>query len=166
MQSKKIATIGMMIAIAFVLNYIEVLIPINVGIPGVKLGMSNIVVVFCLYTLGPVTAFAIAIIRIILCGLTFGSISSMIYSLAGGMLSYAVMFLMKKINRFSIYGVSVVGGVSHNLGQILMAMLILQTKLLIYYYPFLIVTGVVAGFFVGMLSALLVKRLKPLYGPE
>ncbi|MCI5586581.1 MAG: Gx transporter family protein, partial [Lachnospiraceae bacterium] len=107
MSSKKVATIGMMIALAFVLNYVETLIPVNIGIPGVKLGISNIVVIFSLYTLGPATAFFIAIIRIVLCGLTFGSISSMIYSLAGGLLSYLVMFLLKKTDRFSIYGVSV-----------------------------------------------------------
>lgn len=166
MSSKKVATIGMMIALAFVLNYVETLIPINIGIPGVKLGISNIVVIFSLYTLGPATAFFIAIIRIVLCGLTFGSISSMIYSLAGGLLSYFIMFLLKKTDRFSIYGVSVAGGISHNFGQIIMAIIILQTKLLIYYYPVLLLSGSIAGVLIGMISALLVKRLKSVYITE
>lgn len=166
MSSKKVATIGMMIALAFVLNYVETLIPINIGIPGVKLGISNIVVIFSLYTLGSATAFFIAIIRIVLCGLTFGSISSMIYSLAGGLLSYIIMFLLKKTDRFSIYGISVAGGISHNFGQIIMAIIILQTKLLIYYYPVLLLSGSIAGVLIGMISALLVKRLKSVYITE
>lgn len=166
MSSKKVATIGMMIALAFVLNYVETLIPVNIGIPGVKLGISNIVVIFSLYTLGSATAFFIAIIRIVLCGLTFGSISSMIYSLAGGLLSYFIMFLLKKTDRFSIYGVSVAGGISHNFGQIIMAIIILQTKLLIYYYPVLLLSGSIAGVLIGMISALLVKRLKSVYITE
>ncbi|MCI5587306.1 MAG: Gx transporter family protein, partial [Lachnospiraceae bacterium] len=106
------------------------------------------------------------IIRIVLCGLTFGSISSMIYSLAGGLLSYLVMFLLKKTDRFSIYGVSVAGGISHNFGQIIMAIIILQTKLLIYYYPVLLLSGSIAGVLIGMISALLVKRLKSVYITE
>ena len=163
MSSKKVAAIGMMIALAFVLNYVESLIPINIGIPGVKLGISNIVVVFCMYMLGPVTAFGIAVIRIVLCGLTFGSISSMFYSLVGGLFSYFVMLILMKTDKFSIYGVSVAGGVCHNLGQIILAMIILQTKLLIYYYPLLFISGTIAGVVIGMLSAVLVKRLSFIY---
>ena len=160
MKTRKIAGIGMMIAVAFVLSYLESLIPINVGIPGVKLGMSNLVVIFCMFCFNPTITFLIAVIRIILCGITFGSMSGMLYSLAGGMLSFIVMLLLKKTERFSVCGVSVAGGVFHNVGQILEAMFVLQTNLLIYYLPFLIISGVVAGIIIGLIGTALIKRLK------
>lgn len=127
--TKKISGIGLMIALAFVLSYIESMIPINIGIPGIKAGFSNIVVIFAMYVYGPFTAFGIAIVRIILVGFTFGSLASLMYSFAGGMLSFFVMFILKKADIFSVNGVSVAGGVSHNTGQIIVAMLVLKIKI-------------------------------------
>ena len=157
-DTKNIARIGMLVAVAFVLSYIESVLPLNLGIPGIKAGLSNIVVVFSIFYFRPVTAFGIAIVRIVLAGLAFGGMSGMFYSLAGGILSFLIMLLLKKTRKFSVYGVSVAGGVFHNIGQILVAMAILQNSMVAYYLPFLLVAGVVAGIIVGMLAAVLVKR--------
>lgn len=163
MGTKKIAQIGMLVAVAFVLSYIESLLPISLGVPGIKLGLSNIVVLLCLYECSVKETFGIAVIRILLCGLTFGSLSTMMYSLAGGMLSFIVMLLLKKTERFSIYGVSIAGGVCHNIGQIIVAVLVLQTGLLVYYLPFLLLAGCIAGVCIGFVAAMLTKRLHGLF---
>ena len=157
-DTKNIARIGMLVAVAFVLSYIESVLPLNLGIPGIKAGLSNIVVVFSIFNFPPLTAFSIAIVRIVLSGLAFGGMSGMFYSLAGGILSFIIMLILKKTRKFSVYGVSVAGGVSHNVGQILVAMAVLQSSMVIYYLPFLLVAGVAAGIIVGMLAAVLVKR--------
>ncbi|HBA97846.1 MAG TPA: heptaprenyl diphosphate synthase [Lachnospiraceae bacterium] len=160
MDTKNIARIGMMVAVAFVLSYIESMLPLNFGVPGIKAGFSNIVVIFALFSFSPVTTFGIAVVRIILCGITFGSLSGMLYSLAGGILSFLVMLVLKKTQKFSIYGISVAGGVFHNIGQIFVAMAVLQSSLLLYYLPFLVLAGIIAGAVVGIIGAILVKRLR------
>lgn len=160
MSNRKIAWMGMLVAAAFVLGYIESLLPISFGIPGIKLGLSNIVVMLCLYQCSLKQTFTIAILRIVLTGLTFGNLSMMLYSLAGGMLSFGVMLILKKSDKFSVYGVSIAGGVCHNLGQILVAVVVLQQKaLLLYYLPFLLVAGCVSGGCIGFVAARLIKRL-------
>lgn len=159
METKKIAEMGMFIALAFILSYIESLIPISFGIPGIKLGLSNLVVMVVLYRFTVPSAFGVAMIRILLAGLTFGNLSSMMYSMAGGLLSFLVMVLLKKSKKFSVYGVSMAGGVSHNVGQIVLACFILQTGMLVFYLPFLLVAGVAAGMAIGFVSGLLLKRL-------
>ena len=163
MKTKKIAEMGMFIALAFILSYIESLIPVSLGIPGIKPGLSNLVVMTALYRFSSRTAFGVALVRILLTGLTFGNLSSMMYSMAGGLLSFGVMALLKKSKKFSVYGVSMAGGVSHNVGQLVMACFLLQTKLLVYYLPFLLIAGAAAGIAVGFLSGLLLKRLP---GPD
>lgn len=159
MKTKKIAGIGMMIALAFVLSYIESLIPFSFGIPGIKLGLSNLVVMVSLYQFSTKTAFGISVVRILLAGLTFGSLYSMLYSLAGGLFSFVIMALLKKTKRFSVYGVSMAGGICHNIGQIAVASLILQTGLLVYYLPFLLVSGILAGMAIGFVSGLMIQRV-------
>ena len=134
-MAKKTALLGMLVALAFVLSYIETLIPINLGIPGAKLGLANLVVMVALYTLGTKEAFALSMVRILLTGLTFSSMAAMLYSFAGGLLSFAVMYLAKRSKLFSAAGVSVLGGISHNAGQIFVAMWVLDTATLIYYLP-------------------------------
>ena len=163
MHTKKIARMGMMIAVAFVLSYIESVMPLPTLIPGIKVGLPNMVIVLCLYEGTLIETFGIAILRIVLCGVTFGSLSTMIYSLAGGLLSFGVMLLLKKSDKFSIFGVSIAGGVSHNIGQIIIAIVILQTNLLIYYIPFLLLAGCIAGVAIGFISALLAKRLHGIF---
>lgn len=160
MKIQKITRMGMFVAVAFVLSYIESLLPISLGIPGIKIGLSNIVVVLCLYEASLKQTFGIAAVRIVLSGLTFGNLSMMMYSLAGGMLSFLVMALLRRTKKFSVYGVSIAGGVCHNIGQVAVAVLILQQKgILLYYLPFLLAAGCIAGACIGFVAALLVKRL-------
>lgn len=162
MNAKRIAEIGMMVGLAMVLSYLESLLPVSLGIPGVKLGLSNVVTLFALYRCGSGPAFGIAVTRIVLCGVTFGSFSAMLYSLAGGLLSYLVMLLLKKTDRFSVYGVSVAGGVFHNIGQVAVAAWVLQTSLLFYYIPFLLIAGTIAGVCIGVVCGGVIKRIQNL----
>lgn len=148
-----------MVALAFIFSYVESLFPINLGIPGVKLGLANLVVIVSLYLFGIREAAVISFIRIVLSGITFGSPAAMVYSLAGGVLSLLIMVIAKKTNKFSTMGVSVAGGVFHNVGQIIVAMIVLETQSLIYYLPVLIISGLVAGVVIGILAAEIIKRL-------
>ena len=141
-----------------ILSYVESLLP-SVGIPGVKMGLANIAVIFALFRFGWKEAAALSLVRVVLVSLLFGSVSAMLYSLAGAVLSLAVMALLRRIDRFSTVGISVAGGVAHNAGQILMAMLILQTKQLLGYLPVLAVSGIAGGVLTGLAAALLIRRI-------
>ena len=156
-KTEKIADYGALTALAFLFAYLESLIPIPIGIPGIKIGLANIVVVTALYHMKAGDAFAIAMLRIILSGFTFGSVSSMIYSLAGGILSFFGMLILKKTEKFSIMGVSLAGGVLHNVGQMAAAAIILETIELLYYAPFLLIAGMITGVLIGFL----VKSISP-----
>ena len=136
----------------------ESLLP-SVGIPGVKMGLANIAVIFALFRFGWKEAAALSLVRVVLVSLLFGSVGAMLYSLAGAVLSLAVMALLRRIDRFSTVGISVAGGVAHNAGQILMAMLILQTKQLLGYLPVLAVSGIAGGVLTGLAAALLIRRI-------
>ena len=151
-MAKKTALLGMLVALAFVLSYIETLIPINLGIPGAKLGLANLVVMVALYTLGTKEAFALSMVRILLTGLTFSSMAAMLYS-------FAVMYLAKRSKLFSAAGVSVLGGISHNAGQIFVAMWVLDTATLIYYLPVLAITGIASGTVIGLLAVMVIRRV-------
>lgn len=159
-MKKKTAWYGVLIALAFLLSYIETLIPLPFGIPGMKIGLANIVVMIALYAIGAKDAFLISIARIVLNGFTFGNLFSILYSCAGALLSYIVMVVAKKTQKFSIIGVSVLGGVFHNIGQIIVAMLVVETAGLAYYIPILAVSGTVAGIFTGFLGAGIMRRLE------
>lgn len=158
-NKKNIALFGIMVALAFTFSYFESLIPFNFGIPGVKLGLANLVVVVAIYTMNPGEAFFIAVVRIFLAGLTFGNFYSLAYSLCGGVLSFAVMLLMKK-TKLSVVGVSTLGGVCHNIGQIIVAAIIMRTVRVAYYLPVLLVAGMLTGLLMGILSNLIVNRVK------
>lgn len=160
MSTKKIAYLGLLIALAFVFSYVEFLIPVNIGIPGAKLGLANLVIIVALYTIRERDAFVLSMIRILLVGFTFGSVASMMYSFAGGLLSFVVMLIAKKMKFLSVTGVSVLGGVFHNVGQIIVAMLVLETSSLIYYLPVLMIVGTVSGIAIGVLGAIVTKRIK------
>ena len=155
-----VATYGMLIGLAFIFSYVEAIIPIPIPIPGVKLGLANLVTIVGLYTVGVKGTVAVSLIRIVLVGFTFGNASSMIYSLAGGGLSLILMILAKKLNWFSQIGVSIIGGIGHNSGQISIAALVVQTAGVFYYLPFLMVAGVVAGAVVGLLGGLVTVRIR------
>lgn len=158
-KTKKLALMGLFTALAMIFGYVEAILPISVGIPGVKLGLANIVIVFALYRLKPSEAFFINIIRIILVNFMFGNLSVMLYSLSGGLLSFAVMVLLKKTDKFSIYGVSIAGGVFHNIGQLIAAMLVLETSSLIYYGPALLLSGLITGLVIGITAKEVLKRI-------
>lgn len=157
-KGKNIALFGMMVALAFTFSYLESLIPFNFGIPGVKLGLANLVVVVALYTMKPGEAFFIAVVRIFLAGLTFGNVYSLAYSLCGGILSFAVMALLRK-TKFSIIGVSMMGGICHNIGQIIVAAIVMETARIAYYLPVLLAAGLITGLILGIVSKLITERV-------
>ena len=159
-SAKKIALLGLCTAVAMVFAWIESqLPPLVAAVPGVKLGLPNIVIVFCLYRFGWKEAAAISFVRIVAVSLLFNP-ATLPYSLAGGLLSLLGMALLKKTGLLSTTGVSVAGGVLHNAGQILMAMLILSTVGLGYYFIILAITGTVSGIFVGLCGGFAVRRIK------
>ncbi len=158
-MTKRIAYLGVLTALAFVFSYIEFLLPLNFGVPGIKLGLANLVVIVALYMINVRAACLLSFVRILLTGLTFGNLASMIYSLAGGILSLVIMILAKRSNVFSVTGVSVLGGVSHNVGQIIIAILVVETKSLLYYLPVLIISGTVTGALIGVLASILIRHL-------
>lgn len=160
MKSKKIATYGLLIALAFILSYIETLVPFPFPIPGMKLGLANLVVIAALYGIGGKESFVLSMIRIILVGFTFGNLSTIAFSIAGGLLSWFLMLIFMKTKWFSIVGVSIIGGVSHNVGQIIVAIFIVNNINIAYYLPFLLISGVVSGILIGILGGMIVKRLK------
>lgn len=153
-----------LIGLAMIFSYVESLIPLNFGIPGVKLGLANLVVVAGLAFLPPLQILAVLISRICLTGLLFGNVLSLAYSLAGGLLSFLVMLLLKKIKGFSMAGISIAGGVAHNVGQLLTAMVILGNVHLGWYFPPLLVAGVVAGGLIGMLAGRVQAVVRRGYG--
>lgn len=162
-MKNKVAYFGVFTAFALIMGYIESMIPFYFGIPGVKLGLTNIVIVIALYVMGVKEAFLLNAARIVLVGFLFGSLYSIIYSLAGGMLSLLVMVLLKKTGRFSVGGVSIAGGISHNIGQILVAVFVVETASIAYYLPVLLIAGTITGFLIGIISSEILKRLPKLY---
>ena len=159
-NTKRLATLSVIIATAIILSFVESRIPAFVAIPGVKVGLANIAVIFALYKLGIGDAVCVSLIRVVLISLLFGSIMSLWYSLGGAVLSFSAMLAMKYLTPANTVSVSLTGGVAHNIGQILVACLVLDTNVLFYYLPFLLLSGVIAGIAVGLASALLIKRIK------
>ncbi len=159
---KKLALRGMLVALAFVFAWLEAQLPPLMTVPGIKLGLTNLVVLVALYRLGARDAFVLNIVRIVLVGLTFGNLFAMLYSMAGGMLSTAVMTLLKRSGKFSIPVVSIAGGIFHNIGQILVAMVVLRSAGVMYYMGILWFSGMAAGAAVGIVGAQVVKRLPSL----
>ena len=160
MKTRKIATLALAIALAMILSFVESQIPAFVAIPGVKVGLANIAVVFVLYKLGWKEAVLISLVRVFMVSVRFGTAVSLFYSVAGAVLSLTGMVLLRKTGLFSTVAVSVTGGVLHNVGQILMACLLLETNVIVYYLPFLILSGVIAGVVIGVVAAIMVKRVQ------
>lgn len=156
---KRISIIALSVTLAFVLSFFESLVPINVGIPGVKPGLANIVVLAALYLLPKRDAFFISMVRILISGLVFSGAFSLVYSFAGGLLSFLVMIAAMKCKELSIMGVSVLGALSHNTAQILVAAIVINTYRIAYYLPVLLISAAVSGVAVGMLGGIVVKRL-------
>lgn len=160
MNVKKLTALSASVALAMILSFIESLIPPLVAVPGVKIGLANIVTVFLLYTYGAREAAAVSIVRVILSSLLFGSTVSLIYSMSGALLSLAAMLILKNLPIFSELSVSVAGGVFHNAGQIICACIIMENAAIASYLPPLIISGTIAGVAVGILSGLLIKKLR------
>lgn len=148
-MTRKVAYSSMLVALAMIFSYIEALIPFSFGIPGIKLGLANLVVVIGLFFLEPVQVFGILIARIVLVAFMFGNMSSLLYSLAGGMLSFCMMLLLKKCKGFSVIGISMAGGVSHNVGQLVVAACVVENMHVFYYMPVLLVVGLITGMLIG-----------------
>lgn len=162
-MKNKVAYFGVFVALALIFSYLESLIPFHIGIPGVKLGLANLIIVIVLYKMDIKAAYLLSVARIVLAGFLFGNLFSILYSLAGGLLSLTVMVLLKKKGGFSIMGVSIAGGVAHNIGQMIVAMIVVETYSVIYYIPVLLIAGLVTGLIIGIASAEMLKRLTKLH---
>lgn len=161
-RNKKIANMAMLVAVAMIFSYVESLIPINFGVPGMKLGVANLVTVTGIYFLALPEVLLVVIMRVLLIGFLFGNGMSIIYSLAGGILSVLVMELLKKTKGFSEVGISIAGGISHNIGQLIVASVVVENMKLVYYLPALLIAGTITGFLIGILS----KKLLPVVKKE
>lgn len=158
---RRVAETGILTAVAFVLSYLEAILPFSLGIPGVKLGLSHIVTVFALYRLPLWETVSITLVRVFLSALLFGNAASLAYSLTGAILSVTVMLILSRLPLFSPTGVSVAGGVSHNIGQIICAAVLMETAEIIWYLPVLLLTGSISGILIGLVGSILIKRVKP-----
>ena len=154
------ARYALLVALAMVLSWLESMISLPVSIPGVKVGLTNLVVIFALYRMSLWDAASISMIRVILVSMTFGNAYSLAYSFAGAVLSLVVMTALKKSEMLSILGVSIAGGIAHNMGQIFTAMVVLRTARLIWYLPTLLIAGTLAGIAIGAAGGVLTERIR------
>ena len=158
-MKSKVAYFGVLTALALIFSSVETLIPIQFGSPGVKLGLANLIIVIALFRMKLSEAYLLSIVRVLLAGFIFGNYFSIIYSLAGGLLSLTVMALLRKKGGFSVIGVSIAGGVFHNIGQLIIASVIVETFSVMYYVPVLLIAGLVTGLLIGIASDGMLKRL-------
>lgn len=158
-MKKKVAYLGLFLGLALVCSYLESLVPIGFGIPGIKLGLTNVVVILLMYCIGAKEALVISLLRIFLIGFLFNP-ASILFSLAGGLLSFILMYLMKRTNLFKCLSVSLVGGISHNIGQIIVASVIVENYNILFYIPVLLVAGIITGFLIGIVSQEIIIRLE------
>ncbi len=161
-MNRKIAYMGLFAAVAIIFGYIETLIPVFIAVPGVKLGIANLVTVMLLYLYTWREAAIVSVVRIVVIGFLFGNLFSIIYSLAGAAVSLLVMTLLQKIKGFSMVGVSIAGGVAHNIGQIIVAIFIVENFALLYYLPILLISGAVTGLIIGIVTYQVYIRIKNL----
>ncbi|MEE1038066.1 MAG: Gx transporter family protein [Eubacterium sp.] len=160
LRSYNVAVASIFAALAMIFSYVEAILPFSVGIPGVKLGIANIVIVMALYKLNVKYALLINLIRIFIAGFLFSGVFGILYSLAGGLLSLVVMVLVKKAKVFSVVGVSLAGGVAHNLGQLITAALIVSNIKLFLYFPVLVFSGLFSGIIIGIVAGLALEKIE------
>lgn len=159
MKTSKLAFLGLMTSLSLVLSFVEHLLPpLTIAFPGIKMGLPNIVIMLTLYRIGAKEAAAVSLIRVLLSSLLFGSVQTLAFGLVGAALSLLAMALIKRYADFSAVGVSVIGGVCHNIGQIAVACFMLDTAQIAYYLPVLLISGTVAGILVGVAASILEKR--------
>ncbi len=159
-MKKKTAYLGVMLALALICSYVEVLIPVPIGIPGIKLGLANIVIVFAMYSMGYKEAFVLSIMRVTISGFMFGNVIAIAYSLAGGMLSLLVMYLLKKTDKLSCISVSIAGGIMHNIGQMMIATFLVDNYYVLYYVPVLMIAGFITGACIGIVAQEVFIRIR------
>ena len=164
-SAKRVAIYGVLVALAIVFGYVEHLIPLPIGIYGIKLGLSNIVTVVTLYLLGSIPALCLNVLRVLLSSLLFGNAFSLAYSLCGGIVSVIVMIITKKLPSIGITGVSIAGGVTHNLAQLAVAVLLFDELRLAFYLPVLLAAGAITGFLIGVVALPIInsKNIKDLF---
>ena len=150
----------MFVSVMLVLSYIESIIPVNPPVPGMKIGLANIMVIWLLYSKGVKPAALVSLIRVLLAGFLFGNLYGILFGFAGAAFSLLVMFLLKKVKFFSVVGVSIAGGVTHNIAQVIVAVIVLENVRISYYLPFLLASGTVAGIAIGILGGILYKKIK------
>ena len=155
----RVAFFGLFTALALIFGYVESLFPIFLGVPGIKLGLANLLILVILYRWGMKEAYLLSVVRVVLSGFIFGNLFSILYSLSGALLSLTVMCLLKKSEKFTVIGVSMAGGVFHNIGQLLMAGIVLQSFSIFYYFPVLLISGMLTGMMIGILVRELLKRI-------
>lgn len=159
LSTRRLALSAMLAALALIFSYVEALIPLPVPVPGIKLGIANLVIVMAVYKLGFRYAFTINCVRIVIAGLLFSGVFGMIYSFAGGILSLLVMDLLRRTGWFSMVGVSMAGGVVHNLGQLITASLLVESVRMMSYFSILLFSGLISGILIGVLASLIYRRL-------
>ncbi len=157
---KQISTLGLLLAYAMILSYIESLFPFFGGVPGMKLGLPNMVIVLLLYSFGWESGIVINILRIILTGLLFGTMFGIMFSAAGAVVSFLVMILVKKTDIFDIRGVSICGGIAHNVAQLLIAAFVVKTSGIVFYLPLLLISGALTGFLNGIIAGIMLRYVK------
>ena len=162
-KTMKIAFLGMFVTLALIASYVESLVPFYFGAPGIKLGLANLITIVLLYRGSLKDAALVSILRIVLSGLLFGNMFSIIYSFCGAFLSLLIMCFLKRLEGFSILGVSIAGGVFHNLGQLLAAICLMENGNIMYYFPVLLIAGVVTGLLIGIGSREVLKRMPKLW---
>lgn len=155
----KVISFGVFVALALIFSYVEALIPVFIGVPGMKLGLANLIVVIALYKATKKETILLSIVRVLLAGFMFGNMFSILYSMAGAMLSLITMILLKQCDKFSVVGISIAGGTAHNMGQMIVAMLVIESYSIVYYAPFLLISGVVTGFLIGIVAKEMLARL-------
>ena len=158
-MKKNVAFWAMFLALALILSYVESLIPFFFGVPGMKLGLPNLVIVMILYCMGTKEAYLVSIVRVLLSGFLFGNLFSIVYSLAGAMLSLTIMMLLKRTNKLKVITVSAIGGICHNIGQLIVAALVVESYNIFYYTPVLLIAGLITGIIIGVISQEMILRL-------
>lgn len=158
MKTIRITEFGMLLAISLVLAYLEMLLPVMVAVPGVKIGLANIITMLLLYNRNLRDVFFFMTIRVVLAGFLFSGVSGILYSFAGGVFCIGIMSVLKRFPIFSVMGVSMAGAIFHNAGQILVAMLVMENVHILYYLPVLCITGTITGFLIGYITFLLIKK--------
>ena len=159
-RTTRVAYVALMVALALIFSYVEAIIPYNPGIPGIKLGIANVVTVIALYRFSWKDAAAVSVIRVLIAGLLFNGLFGALYSLAGALVSLTGMILLKRTNLFSVAGVSMAGGVLHNLGQLLVAAALIEDARIFFYFPVLLFSGIAAGIAIGVAATLILRVIK------